>query len=183
MKFSVDCKHFLGERPCKWQRLEKVECQCKHYVKVRKKFLLIKVQNLREILAITKILPLIKKHYGDHQLTWLVDEAGAELIKDNPNVDRIYLFMYPDIELLKVEEFDIVACLDRDRSIVALSDQIKSVYRYGYELDKAYGVVVPSKKLSKVHYRLGFERPAKLSSDEIANLYANVLGLHFPKEN
>jgi heptosyltransferase II len=135
-----DCKHFLGDRPCKFHKEQGMLCKCNFYEKIGDKILLIKVGNMGDVVRTTAILPGLKRKYPNSFVSWLTAPRSRPLLKGNPLIDRIYLYQWPDIERLKIERFDLVVCLDKEYDVSAVADQIKTRERKGFILDPEMGV-------------------------------------------
>jgi len=91
--------------------------------------------SLGDVLRSTVILPL----YKDANVTWLVDEKAAALLKGNPYVKRILVYDLTSVLQLQRERFDTIINLEKVAGLCALSDSINGWRRYGFRFDPETG--------------------------------------------
>lgn len=94
--------------------------------------------SLGDILRTTAILHLFPS--SRFHVTWLVDEAGMPVLRQNPAIDRILkINVFTPFHLVR-EQFDVVINLEKDPGICAMADSISAWRRYGFRLDNRTGV-------------------------------------------
>lgn len=91
------------------------------------------VVSLGDILRTTVILHLFPP--DTHEVTWVVDQKGAPLLKGNPCIHRLLAINPFTPHLLLSEWFDIVINFEKEPGICAVSDRIPAWRRYGFRLD------------------------------------------------
>lgn len=70
MEFKLDCRHFLGYKPCVYKR----ECPgCPHYDPIQTRILVIKLAAMGDVLRTTAILHGLRATYHGAHITWLTD--------------------------------------------------------------------------------------------------------------
>ena len=89
-----------------------------------------------DVLRSTVLLHL----YKDDDVSWLVDEKAAPILKDNPYIDRILHYDPSTILQLQAERFDTVINLEKTPGICALADSIDAWRRYGFRFDAEKGI-------------------------------------------
>ena len=118
--------------------------------------LLIKLRYLGDVILCTPVLPLLRKHYPEAKITFLVNPGTAEVLEGNPYLDAVWEVPRQSwrqqlefIRLLRKEQFDLVIDLtDGDRAAFLAWVTGASV-RLGYNREqrwrgKLYTQVLPS---------------------------------------
>ena len=117
------------------------------------KILIIKLGSAGDVLRTTSILSGLKEKYPDSAITWLVNEDGSELLKGNPNIDKIIPYSCDSAKALLSEHFDIILSLDKAEGGIKLASLVKAKEKYGFGLDEK-GQLQPLNKKSEYSYRL-----------------------------
>lgn len=104
------------------------------------------VPSLGDVLRSTVILHA----YKDAHVSWLVDEKAAPLLKDNPYINRIFIYDLTSVLQLKSERFDTVINLEKVPGICAFSDTVTAWRRYGFRFDPNTGTALPYDGAQKV---------------------------------
>src|SRR5512147_2742797 len=87
--WHLDCRHFLGDRPCKFKLL----CAgCAEYSPMGKRILIVKLGAIGDVLRTTPLLTGLKRAYPQSHITWVVDKEALPLLKSNPSIDRLLPF-------------------------------------------------------------------------------------------
>lgn len=86
-----------------------------------KKILIVRLGKIGDILIASAVLEVLKKKFPDVKISLLTLKKNKEVLKYNPNIDRIYfsnknLFLYLKILLLKLHYFDFLLDLNDDPS-------------------------------------------------------------------
>lgn len=121
-----------------------------------KNILLIKLRYLGDVVLCTPVLPLLRKKFPDAKITFLVNPETAEVLKDNPYLDEVWVLPRQSwwnhmrfLRQVRNTKFDTVIDLtDGDRSAF-LSWVTGAPVRLGYNRDrrwrgKLYSQVLPS---------------------------------------
>ncbi|MBI4495434.1 MAG: glycosyltransferase family 9 protein, partial [Deltaproteobacteria bacterium] len=104
-EWRLDCRHFLGDRPC---RLRRTCPACPEYSAQGRRILIIKLAAIGDVLRTTPLLFGLKRAFPESHLTWVVDKEAHPLLLSNPLIDRVLLFDPPSLLPLEVEKFDLV---------------------------------------------------------------------------
>ena len=94
-----------------------------------KSLTLIKIGALGDVVRTSYLVNALKKKFN-YTITWITDKSADQLLKYNPNIDRI---LYLDSDLPK--ETDILICLEDQYEYVNLGNQIKSKKTIGSYVD------------------------------------------------
>jgi len=161
--YKLDCKYFIGYKPCKFNRL----CNgCKEYAPMNKKILIIKLSAIGDVLRTTPILHALKREYPKSHITWLVDLASAGLLMDNSLIDKVLIFDIESVIRLQVERFDLVLSLDKEIKATALAMQINAKKKRGFGFSPQ-GNIYPLNKESEYAYLLGLSDELKFKKNKL----------------
>ncbi len=150
---KYDCRYFIGEKPCKYKRL----CEgCPEYSPMGFKILIIKLGAMGDVLRTTPILEALKKNYSVCHITWLVDEKSYELLKNNPNIDKILIYNQDSILKLQIERFDLLINLEKIELAIALAELIKAGEKRGFGMSPS-GTLRPLNPESLYALNLGID--------------------------
>ena len=170
---ELTCKHFKGDRPCRpyWdselykQKDFKCSKSCKCYTPMEERILLIKLDAMGDVIRTTPLAEGIKKRYINSQLTWLVAESGYPFIKNNPFVDRVFIYNQENIQGLLCEDFDLLINLDKAKKATSLANKIKSKEKRGYLLSP-YGTPFPANEGAKYLYDIALDNWGKKTNNK-----------------
>ncbi|MFH2012924.1 MAG: glycosyltransferase family 9 protein [Pseudomonadota bacterium] len=157
MKLKLDCKYFVGEKPCR----HKVLCKdCDKYTPMGKRILIIKLAAIGDVLRTTAILRGFKRKYPQSHITWLTSDNANEILKNNQMIDRLLVFNIESVLQLEVEEFDLLLCLDKEPRATALAMKVNAKERLGFGMSPE-GNLLPLNEESVYLYTLGLSDPLK----------------------
>ena len=129
MKFNIDCRYYVGEKPCKYNRL----CDgCPYYDSFGAKILIIKLGAMGDVIRTTPVLPLIADRFEHKHITWCVDSASMLFLAGNPYIDRVIPFGLETSLRLAIEQFDVVYCFDKEIRAAALASMVKAREKIGF---------------------------------------------------
>lgn len=151
-----DCKHFPGDRPCKFHKETGINCDdCHHYSPINFKILIIKLDAVGDVLRTTCILPGLKEKYPDSHITWLTKSNAIEIFYNNKLVDRVlFLENFETKFFLEVENFDLVINLDSSPISSAICSSVKGKDKLGFGLDEK-GKVYPINPEANEWFEMG----------------------------
>ena len=156
MKFKevINCKHFDGYKPCKFQKKYNIACNenCPYKVTPERRILIIKKGAMGEVLRCTPILRKIKSIYPDSEIWWITDYP--ELINEN-YVDKILKFNWENYFIVKNTKFDIVYSLDKERISCALANEVNADVKKGFKLKN--GKILPYDKDAYYLWKRGID--------------------------
>ncbi len=79
--WKLDCRYFLGDRPCRFKRV----CEgCDQYSPMGKRILIVKLAAIGDVLRTTPLLSGLKRAYPQSHITWVADREALPLLKNNP---------------------------------------------------------------------------------------------------
>ncbi|MEI8138708.1 MAG: glycosyltransferase family 9 protein [bacterium] len=137
MMLKVDCRHFPGSRPCRFNKESGQTCpDCPHYQTKGKRILITKLDALGDVLRTTALLPGLKEKYPDSYIVWITKAGAADLFKNNPYVNELWIAETDALARLQTEEFDLVINPDADKWTAALATTAKAKIRLGMILDR-----------------------------------------------
>lgn len=180
---KTDCRHFLGERPCRYHKEEEVKCfNCKYYDPVKKTILVIKLGAMGDVLRTTPILEALKRKYKGCKITWIVDEESKELLENNPYLDSILSYGAEALTRLKVEHFDLVINLDSLPRSASLASFAWAREKIGFGLSEI-GSVFPFNQGAREWFQMGvFDDLKKGNKKTCQEIIFEIIGLRFKKE-
>ncbi|HEA47481.1 MAG TPA: glycosyltransferase family 9 protein [bacterium] len=180
---KTDCRHFLGDRPCRYHKKEGVKCSdCKYYDPIKTRILIIKLGAMGDVLRTTPTLKALKEKYKGCRITWVVDEESKELLMNNSYLDGILPYGPEALSHLLVEEFDLVINLDSLPRSACLASLTKGKKKLGFGLHKR-GSVFPFNKEAEEWFRMGIDDDLKKRNRKTyQEIIFEIAGLKFKKE-
>ena len=162
MIYKPDCRYFNGEKPCHFKRL----CEgCEDYSPMGTRILLIKLAAMGDVLRTTPLLSALKKRYPKSHITWIVDPASFDLLKDNPRIDRLFTFR-PDVCMqLELEQFDLLLSLDKETRATSLAMRIQAKKKQGFGLS-IQGNIYPLNPECNYAFQLGIDDELKFRNNQ-----------------
>jgi ADP-heptose:LPS heptosyltransferase len=124
------------------------------------KILIIKLGSAGDVLRTTSILSGLKEKYPDSEIVWLVNSDGQEILKGNPDIDKIISYSYDSVAALSGARFDIILSLDKAEEGIRSASLIEAKEKYGFGADENGGLR-PLNKKSEYSYRLGIDDELK----------------------
>jgi len=136
MILRSDCRHFPGDRPCRFNKESGQTCpDCHHYTPQGVRILIIKLAALGDVLRTTAILPGVKEQFPDSYIVWLTLREAIPLLKGNPLVDEIWSVEDDLPTRFDTEAFDVVLNPDADKRAAGLATKAKAPEKRGLLLD------------------------------------------------
>jgi len=160
--WRLDCRYFLGDRPCRFKRV----CEgCAEYSPMGKRFLIVKLGAIGDVLRTTPLLAGLKRAYPQSHITWVVDKESLPLLKHNPLIDRLLPFDFASLLPLELETFDLILGLEKEPRGAALVSKIKATEKRGFGLAEN-GNVFPLNPASEYAFLLGLSDELKFHRNE-----------------
>jgi ADP-heptose:LPS heptosyltransferase len=129
MIVHTDCRHFLGDRPCRPHKEEGFRCGgCPKYVRLKGKILIIKLGAIGDVIRTTPLIRILRKACPLRQLHWLTQTP--EILP--PEVDRVFRFTPEHIEILKSTDYELLINLDKDAEACCLAEVIHAKKKRGF---------------------------------------------------
>jgi len=160
--WRLDCRHFIGDRPCKFKRV----CEgCEQYDPMGKRILIVKLAAIGDVLRTTPLLTGLARAYPRRHVTWVVDREAAPLLKNNPLIDRLLVFDFAALLPLDLEAFDLVIGLEKEPRGAALASKVRAVEKRGFGLGPE-GNIFPMNRASEYAFALGLSDELKFHQNQ-----------------
>jgi ADP-heptose:LPS heptosyltransferase len=154
MIVKTDCQYFLGNIPCKFNKIDGRICDnCSDYIRIDRKILIVKLDAIGDVLRTTCILPAINEKYPNSHITWITKSDSISIL-NNKYINRVVCFEDNYLNYLLDEEFDIGICLDSGYRSASLLSSANCEEKYGFILDN-FGKVVPANCEAEEWYLMG----------------------------
>ncbi len=152
---KADCRHFIGDRPCRFHKVEGAKCgYCLHYSPVGMRILVVKLGAMGDVLRTTSILPALRKKYGAPHITWITLKESVGLLEHNSLIDSLMAVAGSSLARLLVESFDLVLSPETARESAALASVAKGKEKKGYGLSPE-GAVFPYNREAEGLFQMG----------------------------
>ena len=162
MFLHLDCRHYLGDRPCRFYRL----CDgCPHYEPMGPRVLIIKLGALGDVVRTGCLLPGLAAGPEPPHVTWLTSPAARPLVERMPGVHRVLPFDAYSLAHLEMEHFDVVISLDKEPAPCAVAMRVKAAQRLGIGLSR-YGTVYPFNEEADYYFQLGLDNDEKFHRNQ-----------------
>lgn len=178
--WKLDCRHFLGDRPCKFKRV----CEgCDQYSPMGKRILIVKLAAIGDVLRTTPLLSGLKRVYPQSHITWVADREALPLLKNNPHIDRLLSFDFPSLLPLEMETFDLVIGLEKEPRGAAIASKVQAREKKGFGLGPE-GNVYPLNRASEYAFFLGLSDDLKFHHNQktYPELIFEAAGLDYRKD-
>jgi heptosyltransferase-2 len=183
MILKTDCRHFPGDHPCVYNKLQGIMCdRCSYYSPIGFKILIIKLDATGDVLRTTSILHSVKEKYPQSHITWLTKRISKDIFKNNDLVDNVIFF--EDTELnarLQIETFDLLLHPDTSPVSAALAAVVNAKSKKGFILNEL-GKVVPVNENGIDWIEMGaFDQLKKANTKSYQQIIHEVLDLVYKK--
>jgi ADP-heptose:LPS heptosyltransferase len=183
MILKSDCRHFPGDRPCRFNKESGQMCAgCPHYATAGTRILIIKLAALGDVLRTTVILPGIKAEFPDSTITWLTAPGALDLLKGNPLIDELWSLDAEAALRLAVREFDVVFSPDADPHAATLAAAVKAPEKRGMVLHPR-GHVTPANPEAATWFEMGaFDQLKQANQRTYQELIYHTLKLRYARQ-
>lgn len=135
-RLAHDCRHFLGDRPCRPHKETGVTCTCAHYAPIRERVLVIKLDAMGDVLRTTAILPALAAAHPDAAIEWLTRPESVPLLEKNPYVHTLFGYGPDALVRLSSVSYARVINLDAGALSAGLAAMARGTRRDGYVLSE-----------------------------------------------
>ena len=154
---APECRHYLGDRPCKHNRL----CDgCPHYEPYSHRICVIKLGALGDVIRTLCILPELRRQYPKAHITWVSKPNGCRMLTGHAMIDRLMPFDAITAMTLSHEKFDTVINLDKEPQPSALAMSLRADRKLGIGLSE-FGTPVPLNPEAHPYFYLGLSDELK----------------------
>jgi heptosyltransferase-2 len=129
---------------------------CESYAPISQRILIVKLAARGDVLRTTPLARALKSRDPACQITWVVDAASLDLLRENPFVDRLLPFAWDAVSPLLVERFDLLLSLDKEPRATALAMRVRASRKRGFGLGPE-GAPRPLSRSSQRAYDLGLD--------------------------
>jgi heptosyltransferase-2 len=157
---AVDCRYFLGDRPCVWHKREGAVCTCDRYDPIRERVLIIKLDAMGDVLRTTALLPPLAAAHPGGAFIWITRAESLPLLENNRYLTEVIGYGSDSAVHLAVREFDRVINLDAGRVSAGLAALARSPRKDGFVLDPR-GHVDPTNAAARTWLALGIDDTLK----------------------
>lgn len=175
-----DCRHFLGDRPCRFHKSEGAVCSdCTHYSPIEVRILIVKLGAMGDVLRTTSILPTLTGEFKRPHLTWITRKESLDLLEGNPFLDSVLETHGEAIATLLTETFDLVINPETSRESAALTAIAKGKKKKGFGLSPR-GFVYPFDPMAEELFTLGlFDDLKKKNQKTYEQLVCSLSGIPY----
>ncbi|MDR0724354.1 MAG: glycosyltransferase family 9 protein [Endomicrobium sp.] len=144
---NTDCLNFPLDRPCSYQKNNRILCEkCDCYRKIsksqeQKRILIIKLGAMGDVLRTTFLLWGLKELYPKSIISWIVDNNNADVLKHNTLIDNIITNDENISKFLINNFFDMVISLDLAFESLFLAKLSNKSEVIGFTLDDNRNII------------------------------------------
>jgi len=157
MKLNLDCRHFRNDKPC---ALASACRGCEHYAPMGARILIVKLDAVGDVARTTPLLKPLRQKYAPCHITWLVHPHGELMLRGNSQIDVLLSYTLECLEPLRLQEFDLVLCLDKTPRAAAVGAWVRAGEKLGFGLSK-YGTTFPLNPGAEYAFQLGMDDDLK----------------------
>ncbi len=177
----LDCNHYLGDRPCIFDRL----CEgCPHYSPMGPRILIVKLGMLGDVVRTGCLVSGLNQLVGEKpHVTWLTHPDAVDLVERIPGIDRAVPFSNEGLLSILSEQFSLVISLDKEPAPCSVAMKVRSKKRLGIGLSR-YGTPYPINKECDHYFRLGLDDHEKFrrNRNSMPQLIYEALGMNYQGE-
>jgi ADP-heptose:LPS heptosyltransferase len=181
---KLDCRHFRGDLPCAPHKAHGVHCvdargkECRHYDRVGKRILIIKLGAIGDVIRTTPLLRKLKEVSPDAEIWWLTHSPE---VLPKEWIDVLLPYTATSLATLQATAFDTVYCLDKEKEACALTLLLASKTKKGYTLRD--GKCVPVDAAAGHKYLTGvFDDLSKANTKSYQEEIFEICGFRFAGE-
>jgi ADP-heptose:LPS heptosyltransferase len=176
------CKHFTGYKPC----FPGEDClrECVQCQPIGTKILIVNLDAMGNVLATTALLPALKRKYPESTIYWITLKNAAPLLRNNPFIDRVYIWEPENWLILGQMSFHLVLNVDKSQRSCAFTMSVQAAERRGFGLN-ADGKIIPLNPAAVENYRLGLDDHLKFHVNQktVPQLQCEQFELEFRRDD
>jgi ADP-heptose:LPS heptosyltransferase len=181
MFLHLDCRYYLGDRPCKFNR----PCEgCPHYAPMGPRVLIVKFGALGDVVRTQALIPGLERLCHEPPfVTWLTSPGAVELVERMPGVHRVWAWGVEARARLDVERFDFMICLDKEASPGSAAMAAQANHKLGFGMSR-YGTAYPLNDDAEYFFQLGLDNEEKFHKNRLSypQLAYEAVGLEYKGE-
>jgi ADP-heptose:LPS heptosyltransferase len=174
----ADCRHFVGARPCRYNKLDGSECQsCDWWAPATEAVLFIKLDALGDVVRSAALIPALLAHHRGARVTWLTRPEAVELVKAVPGVDEVLALGADCLPVLAARTWDHVYSLSNEVVSASLATLVQARKSFcGFRMND--GVLQPSNQAAHTWMALGcFDRLKRETTHTYQRRMLDIMGL------
>lgn len=156
---EIHCRHFDGYKPC--GRNASCDHGCPHRDIVREHILVIHLGALGAVLRSTALLPAIRRQFPKSLITWVTGAPADQLLKNNPQIDRVLTLSAADLIQLDALAFDLVFCIDKSLTAAGIAARVQKKEQRGFRADPFTGHILPANPDAQELWHIGLDNYKK----------------------
>ncbi len=175
------CKHFTGYKPCFPGENCLQECvQCQP---IGTKILIVNLDAMGNVLVTTSLLPALKRQYPESSIYWITLKNASPLLRNNPLIDRVYVWEPESWLILRQMTFDLVLNADKSQRSGAFTMGVPATKRKGFGLNED-GKIIPLNPAAVENYTLGLNDHLKFRVNQktVPQLQCEQFELEFRRD-
>jgi heptosyltransferase-2 len=177
LHLATDCRYFLGDRPCTWHKREGLVCTCDHYMPVRERVLIIKLDAMGDVLRTTALLPPLARAHPEAAFEWVTRPESVALLERNPYLTDVISYGPDALVRLQTTVYDRVINLDAGKVSAGLASLARSPRKDGYVLHEK-GHVVATNPAAQAWLEMGVDDGLKRANRRTyQSVMLDILGL------
>lgn len=149
------CKNFNGYKPC----FSDHDCftnGCKEHKSMGKKILIINLDAMGDVVMTTAQLHGIKRKYPVSTIYWITLKISAEMLKNNPLIDKVFTYDFESLSILQHLKFDVAMNVDKSQRSGAILMSVNAMQKLGFGIDEN-GKIIPLNEEAHYNYILGMD--------------------------
>lgn len=134
---AYDCRHFLGDRPCRPHKETGALCKCDRYAPITGRVLMIKLDAMGDVLRTTALLPALAAQHPTCAIDWITRAESLPLLDNNPYLANVSAYGPDALVRLGAVQYERVINLDAGLVSAGLATMALSQRKDGYVLTPA----------------------------------------------
>jgi heptosyltransferase-2 len=174
---AVDCRYFLGDRPCVWHKREGALCACDRYAPLRERVLIIKLDAMGDVLRTTALLPPLARAHPEAAVEWVTRPESVPLLQHNSFVTDVVAYGPDALVRLQATAYDRVINLDAGKVSAGLAALARARRKDGFVLHER-GHVVATNPAAQAWLEMGVDDGLKRANRRTyQSVMLDILGL------
>ncbi len=178
---KFDCRHFVGEKPCRFSHAGCEDCAAYDPMGVR--ILIIKLAAMGDVIRTTPLVAALRERHEHCHVTWACGAATAPLLRGAKGIDKVIVLNGDSFNYLAAQSFNELYCLDKEMLAISLSSQTNAELKKGFTMTPQGAIGIHDDDAAYA-LRLGVDDPLKFIENQ--NSYQEIIfeacGLSFSGE-
>lgn len=155
----IRCRFFSGYKPCS----KNTQCDesCPSHEEVGRNILIVHLGAIGAVVRSTSLLAAINRKYPRAQIHWLTQKPCDDLLQNNPQVHRVWLNQFSDLQQLKNFIFEAALVIDKDLRATGLLQGLNIRSQFGFAADPISGGILPANSEATELWNIGLSNETK----------------------